>query len=255
MRWLFFLLLVLNLSYWYWSEHANSTYAKAASVLEPPRSMGQGIQLISEAKEVGGARASEQQNPRCLFLGGLRSEQRVRQVAQRLLSLDIHSTLGVVESVKTTEYWVYLPPLPSREGALRRLRELQVKKIDSFIINQGDLLNGISLGVFKRQESAEVARERFKADGYDVTVRAVPRMQQGYWVELGPESVPLVDRALLESLRDAFPGLKQEQKQCGGLQMLLGLNRIAPAFRWSPRADMSWGVAEGAKFKFFKEKA
>lgn len=84
----------------------------------------------------------------CLYLGSFEEETRARVVEQRLLSLDIQAEVRGVDAAAGLEYWVYLPPLASRQASLRQLRELQARRIDSYIITQGELANGISLGIF-----------------------------------------------------------------------------------------------------------
>ncbi|GAB3368460.1 hypothetical protein GCM10027514_00010 [Azotobacter armeniacus] len=97
------------------------------------------------------------------FRGGVRSAEKGRQVAQRLLGLDIHSRVELIKRVMAIECWLYLSPLLSCQASSCQLKELQAKKIDSYAIAQGDLVNGISLGA--RSESAEAAMRRSRGVG------------------------------------------------------------------------------------------
>jgi hypothetical protein len=109
---------------------------------------------------------------------------------------------------------VYLPPLGSRQASLRQLRELQARKIDSYIITQGDLANGISLGIFPREDSAKSVIQRLRDAGYEAEFRALPRSHRRYWVRIAPESRHLVSDALLEGLAFDFKGLQHQIIPC-----------------------------------------
>ena len=61
------------------------------------------------------------------------------------------------------DYWVYLNPEPTKDLAIA-VEGVARQKIDSFLIPQGDLANGISLGIFDSQENAEKHRQII-ADG------------------------------------------------------------------------------------------
>ena len=130
------------------------------------------------------------------------------QLACELLGPFIEARLGnavlgrvrdqgyVAESLRrevrgTSDYWVYYPPLPTRKEALRQLKELQARNIDSYVITQGELVNGISLGLFTQRASAEGLRGRMTELGYRVEIQEVSRSHQEFWVSLVyPEAAP-----------------------------------------------------------------
>lgn len=217
MRWLFLLLLVLNLFYlsrWELSDSRPST-EDAGPVFS--RESGQALQLVAESAVGGRKPAIRQKKEECLSLGSLQSEERGHQLVQRLLSLDIRSAVEEVERVVSTDYWLYLPPLASRQESLHQWKDLQAKKIDSYIIGQGDLANGISLGVFSRAESAEAAMRHFKAAGYEPAMRELPKTKRDYWVVVAPESSRLLDERVMAILAKSFPGLSYQKMACKGL--------------------------------------
>ncbi|MNV75508.1 Sporulation related domain protein [compost metagenome] len=153
----------------------------------------------------------------CLFLGGFEREEQAREVEQRLISLDVRSAVQPVDAAAGTDYWVYLTPLASREASLRQLKELQARKIDSYIVTQGDLVNGISLGIFPRLDSAESVMQRLRDAGYEPFMRELSRAHRDYWVRVAPESRRLVDDPLLEQLSRDFFGLKHQLMPCEGV--------------------------------------
>ncbi|VFS74872.1 sporulation protein [Pseudomonas aeruginosa] len=117
----------------------------------------------------------------------------------------------------SVDYWVYLPPLASREAALRQLKELQARNIDSYLIGEGVLANGISLGMFSARDSAESAQARLKTAGYEAELKELPRGQRDFWVRVAPGSRRLVDEQLLQELARDFKGLQHQIMSCKGV--------------------------------------
>ncbi|MCY1350115.1 Sporulation related domain protein [compost metagenome] len=221
MRWFFLFLLVLNIFYYVWHQQQAPLRAKQIAPLSLYREDQQkNIRLLSESEEgvrrrqadaAGGAPAP---GVACAYLGSFPEESRARQLEQRLLSLDVRAGVQAVDANDGTDYWVYLPPLASRQASLWQLRELQARKIDSYIITEGDLADGISLGIFQRQDSAESVAERLRAAGYEALIRELPRARRDYWVQIAPESKRLADDTLLLQLATDFPGLQRQTMPC-----------------------------------------
>lgn len=221
MRWIFMLLVVLNAFYYVWHQQQVPMQAKEVAPLSLYQDSRRDIQLLSESepqeRRTPTVREEAPEQAVCLFLGRFDDPAQAEQVEQRLLSLDIRSQSQVVESAGAVDYWVYLPPLASRQASLRQLRELQARKIDSYIISQGDLANGISLGIFPRHDSADSVISRLRRAGYEPLLRELPRANRSHWVRIAPESRRLVDDSLLERLSLDFNGLQHQLMPCEGV--------------------------------------
>lgn len=216
MRWMFLLLIVLNLFYYVWHQQQAPLRPKEVPLQVLAQDGKRDIQLLSESDEPVRREqpAGEAANDVCLFLGGFESESLALALEQRLISLDIRSRVQSVDAAEEVEYWVYLPPLVSRQASLLQLRELQARKIDSYIITQGDLANGISLGIFPREDSARSVMQRLHDAGYESALRELPRSHRRYWVCIAPESRRLVSDALLQALAFDFNGLQHQLMPC-----------------------------------------
>lgn len=217
MRWLLLLLVVLNLLFYVHNQQSPDRIktAPAPSQVAP----ASGIRLLSEA---GTPVRRTQPRPSadeaaCLFLGGFDDESLASALRQRLLSLDIASTLLGIEAAAGIDYWVYLPPLVSRQASLRQLRELQSRNIDSYIITVGDLSNGISLGIFSRKDSAQSVVNRLREVDYQALIRELPRAHRKYWVRIENGSRHQVEESLLEAMTHDFPSLQHRQMPCASV--------------------------------------
>lgn len=216
MRWMFLLLIVLNLFYYVWHQQQAPLRPKEVAPQAHAQDSKRDIRLLSESdgpmrreRAVRGGAGEV-----CLFLGGFELESAALAVEQRLISLDIRSRVQPVDAAEEVEYWVYLPPLASRQASLRQLKELQARKIDSYIITQGDLANGISLGIFPREDSARSVMQRLHDAGYESALRELPRSHRRYWVRIAPESRRLVSDDLLQTLAFDFNGLQHQLMPC-----------------------------------------
>ncbi|PJI45884.1 MAG: sporulation protein [Pseudomonas sp.] len=219
MRWFFLFLLALNVFYYVWHQQQAPLRPKEVTPLSLFHSEQKNIRLLSESAEKPQRRQMEERpvtalTSTCVYLGSFSAEDRTQQLVQRLLSLDVQASVQTVDAAAGVDYWVYLPPLASRQASLWQLRELQARKIDSYIITEGDLTDGISLGIFQRKDSADSVVERLKGAGYDALVRELARSQHDYWAEVSPESGRLVDDSLVRQLAPDFPDLQKQIMPC-----------------------------------------
>ncbi|QRY81123.1 SPOR domain-containing protein [Pseudomonas sp. PDNC002] len=218
MRWFFLFLLALNVFYYVWHQQQAPLRPKEIAPLALFHSEQKNIRLLSESAEAPQRRQQEEKpvasTSACVFLGSFSQEERARQLVQRLLSLDVQASVQTMDASAGVDYWVYLPPLASRQASLWQLRELQARKIDSYIITEGDLADGISLGIFQRKDSADSVVERLKAAGYDALVRELARSQHDYWAQITPEAGRLVDDSLVRQLAPDFAELQKQIMPC-----------------------------------------
>lgn len=227
MRWILLLFLLLNAFYYVWHQQQGPLRAKEVAPAGAYQSARKDIRLLSEAdaprvraESSAPADAVAPEAAVCLYLGSFEEESRARVVEQRLLSLDIQAEVRSVDAAAGVEYWVYLPPLASRQASLRQLRELQARRIDSYIITQGELANGISLGIFPRNDSANSVMQRLRDVGYEPQIRELSRAHRSFWVRVAPESRRLADEFLLGRLAGDFAGLQHQLMPCEGVALL-----------------------------------
>lgn len=209
MRWLFLGLLIINTMYFVWSRKDFNPSAVDVDpiLLNSPDQ----VKLISEVPKLQEqSNGAEQQDVQVemMLLGGFVDKQLAEKLLQRLVSLDIQSNITVLESQVDLEYWVYLAPLASSQAAVRLLKEMQASQIDGYLITKGELANGVSLGMFAREDSALSVVERLKEAGYEPSVRTIERTQRLYWVIVAEKSRRLVGQDLLKRLMQDFNEMK-----------------------------------------------
>lgn len=217
MRISFVLLLVANIAYFAWHSYFQSGNRGAAPQNKALAASLPQLELLGEERGIvpGNARDVRKQEGITagggLILGGFYEEKLAGQLRQRLLGVGVNGHIVQYQMEAEQEYWVYMPPLSSRAATLRLLKELQARKLDGFLITQGELSNGISLGIFQHENSAQAMFERLQQGGYQAKVKKISRQRPVYWFKVSASSERLIDETMLQALQNDFPGLQLSQ--------------------------------------------
>lgn len=192
MRWLLILLLTLNGCYLLWESLRDAPEQEVYPELpSAPR-----VELLDEGRASparppdtgdGGESSSAMVAGRCARVGPFADAQARSAFLDALdpgLELSPQSSERVVETL----YRTFLPPYPDREAAMEANEELgrvlqeQDLSIDSFVIDSGELSNGISLGLFGQQDNAQAVQRRMRELDYPVRIREEPRSETEFWL-------------------------------------------------------------------------
>lgn len=188
MRTIFIILVVLNVCFAAWhvilGEDSAQTRAAelerqiASSHVDAPE-----LQLVSErgsppqlepAPEYAAAEM-------CWMLGPFDENELAENIQTRLQATSVQMAVRKMSTPVAPDYWLYAVPQTSRQEAVELLRDLQQRDIDSFIIAEGELENGISLGFFPDEGNARVEMEKHRGQVYDVAIKIVPRDIDEFW--------------------------------------------------------------------------
>lgn len=215
MRWLFVGVVVLNALYFTWSFATRSEQAEGhEGVAFGGSAFPAELKLLDSA---GGPDASTLATPLfpvpvgCPAVGPFSAENDASNVARSLTAEGVKSATVRGDGEFAPVYWVYLPPLGSRQQALRKLRELQAAGVDSFIVSDGADANAISLGSFSVRDSAIGLQSRLRSAGYAAQLREQSKAVSRFWVVLAdPDS-----QGFLEFLpRSMHAALRTERRPC-----------------------------------------
>jgi len=150
----------------------------------------------------------------CSLLGPVMRPEDAKALLARLGALQIQAKYVALQVDGNPDYWVYLRPEPTKDLAIAKLRELQGKKIDSFLIPQGELANGISLGIFDSQENAEKHKEAVVQMGYDAQLKTNPRSYLESWIAIYPDQVAGFSQELYSQLHAENSKLDLRKDEC-----------------------------------------
>ena len=110
MRWLFLLLLVLNVFYYVWHQQEAPLKAKDVAPLSLYKGSQQEIRLLRETVVSAPARRRDE----CLVVGGLAAKEQLDALRQRLLSLDINALPVLGQLPGADGLWLKISPESER---------------------------------------------------------------------------------------------------------------------------------------------
>lgn len=224
MRWIFISLVILNGCYFGWGIWQSQKEAFEASENDQfkPRHQAAGedegftpsIVLLEEAKSVGTAYKEPTEsvvqvapsapqvqsmsqiafsNPSdavvnksalCTSVGPFKKIKEAQDLQIKFAENGLSALIKEIVTDSYVENWVLIPPLESRRDALSKLRELQSKGIDSYVMTSGEWSNAISLGLFRRKDSAVGMKDKMNESGYVAELHQIDREVMEYWVKL-----------------------------------------------------------------------
>jgi hypothetical protein len=152
--------------------------------------------------------------PLCTLIGPFEKLLRAEYFVERLQALDVVGKVQEVEIPGEVGFWVYLPSLSTRKEAFDKLRELQSKGIDSYVIPRGDLENGISFGMFSQATLAKQRLADMRSQGYGAELQEVERSYKEIWVILQPGQSQQLDPESWQSVLAEETGLERRQNYC-----------------------------------------
>lgn len=160
------------------------------------------------------ARNRKAGQPLCTLVGPFSELLNAEYFVERLAALDVNSTIRDLEIPGEVSYWVYLPPLGSRKQAFNRLRELQAKGIDSYVIPKGELANGISFGMFSQPDLAASRMDDMRSRGYAAELDEIARSYKETWVVVSPGQADLLSSETWQKMLSDGADLERRQNFC-----------------------------------------
>jgi hypothetical protein len=241
MRKVFISLLVINIALFVWIlVDKNRQQRKAALnlvVTEAEGMPGEELVLVSEVPDnqkerlgvvphdkLAEVQARLRAEEFCAMLGPVNRGLVANQLAQRLIALGIYPEKRKIEIPGKPDFWVVIPPAKSRNEAMDRLRILQGRGIDSFLIPQGELQHAISLGMFGSHENAEKHSSKFGNIGYKVEVREVSKGLVETWLFLPAAEAANLSEEVWSGLAEDFPGIEKREGKCAELAVASAQN-------------------------------
>ena len=219
MRWMFLLLLLVNILYfgWEFDRQTRMDLGSAASAYSIPRGAKR-LALIRElpappplrelpepdvAPEAGSGTGQTEvlvaklpdiavpdvagdpaQSASCFTFGPIPEERQAVGLSDWFRSRRMSVGMRHEEDRSQQLFWIYLAPVDSREGAMATIRDLQSKGISDYrLIARGDLQNAISLGLFSTQAAVNERLGELRDKGYKPVVVPYSDIKRIYWVD------------------------------------------------------------------------
>lgn len=214
MRILFFLLALANAAFFAYVWFGAGAQAGGDAQLVNQQLNRDKIRLLEPQQVKVLTRKPEPQKAAavCLEWGALIGDDAARaELALQPLALGAKLTQRRLE--EGAGYWVYMPPLASRQAATQKTGELKRLGVEDYFIVSDDpqWRNAVSLGVFKTEEAALARLAALRARGVRTAIVGAREPQPGRtYFQVRDAGAALA--AKLNELKQSFPGT--EVREC-----------------------------------------
>jgi hypothetical protein len=214
MRIVFFLLALANVAFFAYAWSDSGAVANADAQIIGQQLNPEKIRLLVPEQVRALTRKPEPPKAAtvCLEWGAFVGADAAR-AGQALEPLGLGAKLTQRKQDDVAGFWVYIPPLASRQAATQKAAELKRLGVDEYYVmpDEPKSRNAISLGVFKTEEAANTRRDALRAKGVTgVTISARETQRSKTYFQVRGANLTLA--AKLNELKQGFAGT--EVREC-----------------------------------------
>ncbi|MBI5912483.1 MAG: SPOR domain-containing protein [Betaproteobacteria bacterium] len=214
MRTMFFILVLANVAFFAFAWSGGGAEANGEAQIIGQQLNPEKIHLL--VPEQVSALTRKPEPPKlatvCLEWGAFAGADAAR-AGQALEPLGLGAKLTQRKQEDVAGFWVYVPPLASRQAATQKAGELKRLGVDDYFVVPDDpkWRNAISLGVFKTEEAAKARLDALRAKGVKSATVGAREAQPGKtYFQVHEANSTLV--AKLNELKQGFAGT--EVREC-----------------------------------------
>jgi hypothetical protein len=196
MKWLFAVLMVLNVGYF-----AVEGYLRMAT---PEKELLIEEELIAEEKEVVA---------QCLYLD-FKNDQFMGAAYKKLAGSGISVEHKSYFTSISKEYWLIEGPFENSASANDQVKKLLLKNIDSFVLNNSEFKNTLSFGVFSSKKKALKVQSDLSLNQVEARLKLVEDSSEDKWLKISSEDVYKVESSWLSRLQNDYFLEKNVKKSC-----------------------------------------
>jgi hypothetical protein len=164
MRVLFLILLLANVAFFAWSRYspadAGTDPLPVGRQIDPDKLRivrpSESAAVPSSARSAASPAALFAASSSCMEWGSFTLTDAPR-AEKALEPLALGDRLGQRRTEETASWWVFIPPQPNRQTALRKAAELKALGVDDYFIvaEESEFRWAVSLGVFRNEDAAQ----------------------------------------------------------------------------------------------------
>jgi len=149
----------------------------------------------------------------CGVIGPIENENELRSIVADLVEQQVTASQRTEPILRTVGFWVIIEPYGSQKQAIDAVTALKRQGItDLRRFYKGELKNGISLGMYRRERNAETRRKQIIAKGFPAELLARRKRVLLYFIDFqGP--APVVE-GMRERLSAEYSGISVQPESC-----------------------------------------
>ena len=211
MKWIIYLLLLLNIAMFVWHFKSGEVADIPSPVASRQDEATLSLVLLKEQRL-----QKEQEITRwCYSLGPFEDKQQASLASGILKTISINAKRRLSKDARRKAYWVLLPPAESREVARKsvaRLKELKVT--DYFLVVTGEKTNAVSLGVYSQFESAHRRIKEMQGLGFKPEFEKVELPKREYWLDWPRDGGKALSEADMKKVQKISSEARQIERGC-----------------------------------------
>ncbi len=141
-------------------------------------------------------------------------EQILPGIAERFDALDIRQWMAREITETPGPMMVYVSPFETAREAAVEVSVLRSEGVDSFIIADGELANGISVGVFGSEANAATRAAQIEAIGYSAETYQYSIEESVSVLNVDAVSADVLGQSFWTQLEADFPSMARQQNSC-----------------------------------------
>lgn len=232
MKWLFVMLLVLNLIFWFFiyegSPEEETTTVELSKPIspvpgEPVADLPKAVLPNNKPEEIKAFNKLDSKPAipdvaigACYQLGPFEDGGLVEKFAEKLDKQGFSHRSFTSEEGTATSFWVYIPPMESRADAIQAAQGLRAAGInDSIVIATGPKKNAISLGIYANEYDAKKRHEQITKLGQRPQLESRKETKTGYWLEIKNDKMKVSEiNAMIQQTIEGFESIVATKKTC-----------------------------------------
>ena len=116
----------------------------------------------------------------CRMWGPYNDELALAELRRQIADVAERLEVRAAEIRGSPDYLVHVDTQGNIDTARRMQRELRSQNFEAYLMSGGSFANGLSVGVFSQRGRAENQRGTVAGLGYEVSIEALPRVQEVY---------------------------------------------------------------------------
>ena len=173
--------------------------------------LGSGINATASNHQADNAESAS----RCWKLGPVADEAIVQKLTSEMDALGMPVVAERPAKEVQKGYWVYIPPLESGEASSAKRLELHSSGIGTFVSRDGELKNGINLGLFNSLANAQARQKDVASDGFVTEIDTSTNIPSGLWVVLSSRGRNSLSREFWLDMGRLHPDFEIVAVDCG----------------------------------------
>ncbi len=150
----------------------------------------------------------------CLVFGPFLEPSQKDDFAGFFTQSGFKATVEEILVSRQPRYWAYIEPLDSARSALSMMAKIRERGVNAFLIGDGDLVNGLSLGVYEHEEQAKILGQTLVDLGVEIKMTEKSNSYAYYEVVIWPVNDEIPISEILIKVRERYPQVKYRQKDC-----------------------------------------